>query len=523
MSTSDAHEIGYTPLTGHRRTLLICAVMLGALIQVLDMTIANVALPHMQASLGATPESIGWVLTSYIVAAGIFIPITGWMADRIGQRRLFLIVVAGFVIASMLCGLARSLGAMVLFRILQGLAGASLAPLAQTVMLDNTPPEKRGQVMAIFGMGVMIGPVIGPILGGVLTEQLNWRWVFFVNVPLGILCLMGLWVYLPERKRPPRPFDGKGFLLLASGIGALQLMLDRGQHVDWFSSWEIRIELVLAISAFWMCGIHFMTAKNPLYQTDMMRNTNLMVATLFMFIMGFLLMGTAALLPIMLQEIFGYPVIQAGLLMATRGVGTMLTMLLIGRAIHHIDMRILITSGMAIIGLAVWQMTGWTMDIDASTVAVNGLFQGLGIGMLFVPINIMAFWTLRPEFRTDGSGILNLSRSLGSSIGISVLVAMLANNAQVSHADLSAYITPARLGIDPTFLMLPGNATTAAMALIDQQIIRQATLIAFLNDYRILLLITILSMPTILLIRRPPASLQHEQSEDDGMNATMAH
>lgn len=513
MSTSDAHEIGYTPLTGHRRILLICAVMLGALIQVLDMTIANVALPHMQASLGATPESIGWVLTSYIVAAGIFIPITGWMADRIGQRRLFLIVVAGFVIASMLCGLARSLGDMVLFRILQGLAGASLAPLAQTVMLDNTEPAKRGQVMAIFGMGIMIGPVIGPILGGVLTEQLNWRWVFFVNVPLGVLCLVGLWVYLPERKRPPRPFDGTGFLLLATGIGALQLMLDRGQHVDWFSSWEIRIESAVALSAFWMCGIHFLTAKNPLYQIDMLRNTNLMVAVLFMFILGFLLMGTAALLPIMLQEIFGYPVIQAGLLMATRGVGTMLAMLLIGRAMHHIDMRILITSGMAMIGLSLWQMAGWTTNIDTSIVTINGLIQGLGIGMLFVPINIMAFWTLRPEFRTDGSGILNLSRSLGSSIGISLLVALLAHNTQVSHADLATYITPARLGIDPTFLMLPENATAAAMAMIDQQIIGQATLIAFLNDYRALLYITVLTLPAILLIRRPPVSARHNQGD----------
>ncbi len=486
--------------------------MIATVMQVLDMTIANVALPHMQAALGASQESVSWVLTSYIIASAVAIPITGWLSDRIGLRTLYLWSVGGFVAASILCGLAANIESMVLFRLLQGISGAFLSPLAQTVLLDNTQPEKRGQAMALFGMGVMLGPIAGPLLGGALTESLNWRWIFFVNVPIGVVAFAGLWLRLPELKRPARSFDLLGFATLALGLASLQLMLDRGPHLDWFSSAEIWFELAIAVSALWVFAIHIMTSRNPLYSRQMLTNRDLVVAVALMGVVGFVLTASMALLPVMMQGLLGYPVIDAGLLLAMRGIGVMISMAVSGQLVQRIDPRLTVATAFAMIALSFGEMSYWSLDVDWWTMAMNGFLQGLGIGLVFVPISTMAYVSLAQRFRTDAAGLLNLTRSIGSSIGISVVMMMLTHNSAVSHADLASHITPFRLWLDPALLALQAQMTEAGAALIDMEINRQAAMIGFLDDFHMMMVIVTCMIPLCLFIRRSEPTSGNQQA-----------
>tara|TARA_R110000782_G_scaffold49622_2_gene107907 strand:+ start:40731 stop:42284 length:1554 start_codon:yes stop_codon:yes gene_type:complete len=496
-------RLDYTPIPRHAG-LLKAATVLATLMQVLDMTITNVALPHMQAALGASQDSISWVLTSYIIASAIAIPITGWLSNRIGRRRLYLWSVGGFIITSVLCGLAANIEQMVLFRLLQGITGAFLTPLAQTVLLDSTPPEKRGQAMAMFGMGVVLGPVMGPILGGVLTESMNWRWVFFVNIPIGALAFAGLWFLLPDVKRPARSLDLTGFALLAISLASFQLMLDRGEHADWFNSAEIWLEFLVSASSFWMFCVHIITTKNPLYSRTMLGNRNLLVGTVLMAALGMIMTAAMALLPIMLQGLFGYSVLDAGLLLATRGVGVLVMMGLTGRLAAKIDPRFLIFFGFAIVSFSFYEMTQWNLDVDWTTMSINGFIQGLGLGMLFVPITTMAFSTLSAHDRTDASGLLNLSRSIGASVGISLVVTMLARNTATSHADLITHLTPYRLWLDPYMLALSGDGVKTGLAMLNAEVMRQASMIGFLDDFYFMMWLALCAIPLALLVKRSP-------------------
>ncbi|MGD9809993.1 MAG: MDR family MFS transporter [Sphingobium sp.] len=485
--------------------LLKVAIIFATLMQVLDMTIANVALPHMRAALGANQDTISWVLTSYIVASAIAMPVTGWLADKLGRRRLYLWSVGCFVIASVLCGISTNITEMVIFRLVQGVSGAFLTPLAQTVLLDYTPPEKRSQAMAMFGMGVILGPILGPIIGGALTESANWRWVFFVNVPIGLAAFGGLWLLLPDVKRPPRSLDLWGFALLALGLAAFQLMLDRGQSEDWFSSIEIWIELGVAITAFWIFVIHLLSARNPLYSRVILRDRNLVIGTLLMANVGFVLTTSMALLPIMLEGLFGYPVLDTGKLLAARGIGVLFTMAIAAQLMKLIDPRLLVAAGLGIIALTFWDMTGWTLDQGWYSMAANGFFQGLGIGLLFVPISTMAFATLPPEERTDASGIVNLARSVGSSVGISIVMTYLARGTSRSHEILGGYITEARLPIDPQTMIPADSLRDMAMALVNAEVDRQAAMIGFLDSFYLAMVVTLCVLPLSLLVKRSSA------------------
>lgn len=502
MSATDARETEPTPQIPAHAGWLKAAVILATLMQVLDMTIANVALPHMQAALGTSPESLSWVLTSYILASAVALPATGWLSDQIGRRTLYLLSVGSFVLASVLCGMATTLEQMVLFRVLQGLSGAFLTPLAQTVLLDSSPREKHGQAMAMYGMGVILGPVLGPIVGGWLTENLNWRWVFYVNVPVGLLAFSGLWLLLPQVKRPPRRFDVAGFVLLAAALTALQLVLDRGEGEDWFDSVEIWVEMIVAISAFWLFAIHIATAKSTLFDRSMLRDRNLAIAALFQGITGAVLVASMALLPLMLENLLGYPVFDAGLLLATRGLGAILTMAAAGRLVEHFSPSILITTGLLIISASFWEMSQWNLDVTGLTVGLNGFVQGLGMGFLFVPISAVAFSTLPVRHRTDASVLLNLTRSLGSSASVSIVLAILNRSTSVSHSDLVQHITPYTM-VDPTALGLPEGLSQAMWSALNGEITRQATMIAFVDDFRFALIFTLCAIPLTLLIRRP--------------------
>lgn len=491
------------PLAPRQKALLMMAVMAGTMMQVLDTTIANVALPHMQAALGATHDSITWVLTSYIIASAVVIPITGWLADRVGARRLFISSTVMFIIASMLCGISTNLAQMVAFRLIQGVAGAFMLPLAQTAMLDLSPRSKHGQAMAIYGMGVMVGPVLGPVLGGWLTDNFSWRWVYYINLPIGLACLAGLWLLLPEKPLTRRPFDVMGFWYLAFGLGALQLMLDRGAHVGWFDATEIWVEMGISIAFFWMFVVHMFTGKRPLFHPEMLADRNLLTGMLFLFVVGMIMLAGMALLPPLLQNIYGYPALDTGTLLATRGVGVMAGMALTGRLAEKIDPRFFVVMGFVMVAASLWVMTGWSLDIDEHAIIYSGLLQGLGMGIVFVPLNVMTFATLKLEFRTDASAMVNLSRSIGSSVGVSIVYALLARNIQTSHSDLAGHITQFSLPVDPNMALSMGPLDNAVMGMIDAEINRQAAMIAYLNDFYFMMWISIAAIPLALLLRRP--------------------
>jgi DHA2 family multidrug resistance protein len=471
---------------------------------VLDTTIANVALPHMQASLSATQDTINWVLTSYIVASAIALPISGWLADKVGRKRLLLISVVVFTVASVLCATATSLPEMVLFRALQGVGGAFIVPLAQATLFDINPREKHGQAMALFGGGVMIGPILGPVLGGWLTDNYNWRWVFLVNLPVGILCILIMMRFMPKTETHDRKFDMFGFALLAIALGALQFCLDRGQQNDWFQSWETIIEAGLAIAAVWMFLVHMVTAKHPLFERSMFADRNFSTGMLFMAVTGILLLAGLALLPPLLQNLYGYSVLQSGFLTAPRGVGTLISMIMAGRLVGKIDSRLLVGIGVTLMGVSLWMMTGFAIDQPSRPVIMSGVVQGLGLGLIFVPLQSLAFETLAPRMRTTAAALLNLSRNVGGSVGISVVSTQLVRMTQVAHADLVQSITQQTMPTaDPTILQtaIP-VAGPAAMAYINLEITRQALFIAYLDDFKLMMLVTFAVLPLLLLMKR---------------------
>ena len=497
---------GVAALPVANRGLLTLGVMLATIMQILDSTIANVALPHMQTALGGTADTITWVLTSYIVASAVAIPLTGWLSDTFGSRRLFLWSVAGFIASSMLCGLASSLPEMVGFRILQGISAAFMNPLSQTVMLDINPPERQPKAMAVWGMGVMVGPILGPVLGGWLTDNYNWRWVFYVNLPIGIFCFAVLWALLPSRPIRARPFDGIGFGLLTLGIASLQLMCDRGPSEDWFQSGELWVEALLAFAGFWMFAIHLATAKKPMFDRELFANRNLVTGLGFMLVIGVVMMATMALLPPMLQSLYGYPVLDTGLLLMPRGMGIVFSMWVATQLTQRgIDPRWLVGIGLAIAALSLWEMTGWTLVMESHSFVISGLVQGLGLGLVFMPLNAIAFATLDPKYRTEGSSLLNLFRNIGASVGISVVTAQLARGVQASHADLAGHVTPEALfGLDASIAERFGEMGSAAFAMIDAEVNRQAAMIAYLDDFWLMTLVTALVVPLVVFLRRPP-------------------
>jgi len=501
-----AHGADLPHLPVRHKGLLTLAVMAAVVMQVLDSTIANVALPHMEAALGATPESITWVLTSYIVAAAMAIPLSGWLASRIGTRRLFLLSVVTFIVASMLCGLARSLPMMVAARILQGVGGAFLSPLGQSIMFNINRPSEHGKAMAYYGMGMMVGPIVGPMLGGWLTDQFDWRWVFFINVPFGLVALVGLAILLPRSDESPRRVDLLGWALIATAVGSFQLLLDRGERVDWFNSTESWIEAGLAASALWMFLVHSATVRLPLFPPAILRDRNLLTGCLFMMMIGMVQLSGMALLPSLLQTLLGYPVMTAGVVLGSRGICMMAAMWLAGRLVRWCDARLLIGIGMVLVDYSLWEMTSWSLDMDWRPIVINGAIQGLGMGLLYVPLSVLTFGTLPPRLRTDGAGLFSLARNVGGSTGIAVATVMFARNSQVSHADLGAHLTPYNLPADPTLLNAAGDAGAGVVSMINGIVSRQAAMIAYLDDFKMLMIGGIAALPLLLLARRPAAA-----------------
>jgi DHA2 family multidrug resistance protein len=483
------------------RVLITLSVMLASIMQALDNTIANVALPRIQGSLSATQDQMAWVLTSYIIAAAIMTPLSGWLAGQIGRKRVFLFSVVGFTIASALCGLAQSLPEIVLARLLQGLCGAALIPMSQAVLLDINPPERHAKAMALWVMGVTIGPILGPALGGWLTESYNWRWVFYINVPFGILSFLGILTFMPETELRKSRFDFFGFTALSFAIGSFQLMLDRGQLKDWFSSTEIWIEAIVAALGFYLFVVHMLTTSKPAFVSPaLFKDRNFVTGNVFIFVVGVVLFATLALLPPLLQDLLNYPVVLTGLVTAPRGIGTLAAMFIVGRLMGIVDTRLIIAVGFGLTAFSLWQMTGFYLQMDTPLVVWSGLAQGLGTGFVYVPLAAITFATLSPEFRNEGTALFSLVRNVGSSVGISVVETLLTRNTQMMHSRLGEQITPYNDVLhsqSPTAL-----STTHGLAMLNHTVNDQAAMIAYNNDFKLMMVLTLCAIPLVLLLRR---------------------
>ena len=489
------------------RAIITATIMLATILQALDSTIAAVALPDMQGTFSATQDQVAWVLTSYIVASAIMTPMAGYLGDRLGRKNLYLIAVAGFVITSMLCGLATSIEEMVLFRFLQGCFGAPLVPIAQATMLDIFPPAQTGAAMAMFGMGVMLGPILGPSLGAYLTEYYNWRWVFFINVPLGVLALLGIQATIkdPAHRERDRPFDLGGFALLSVSIGSLQLMLDRGNSQLWFQSSEIVIEGLVAVVCFYMFIVHVLTKDRPLIEPKMFKDRNFSAGMIFMFVAGANMLATMALLPPFLQRLLGYPVLTTGYVLAPRGLGTMVSMFIVGRLVNRVDARLLLLVGLLISAYSLWEMSLFNTDVSLTMLIATGVIQGVGMGFLFTPVSVLAFSTLAPQFRTEGSGIFALSRNLGSSIGVSLLTGMLARYVQINRSWLVEHVTPFSDSMHaPGIANYMNPDTPAGLSMLDGTVVREAMMLGYADDFRAMVLVTLIAIPMLLLLKPTP-------------------
>ena len=497
---------------GLRRNMVTICAMTATIMQALDTTIANVALPYMQGSLSASQDQINWVLTSYIVAAAIMTAPVGWIANRFGRKRVFIICAAGFTVASVLCGLAQDINQMVLFRLLQGVFGAALVPLSQAVMLDSYALHERAKAMSIWGMGVMMGPIMGPSLGAWLTETYSWHWVFFVNLPFGIVTVLGLLAFMDEiRANRSLRFDWFGFAALAVGIGAMQVALDRGEQLGWLESNEIIAEIIVSIVGFYYFFAHSLTTEKPFIQFAIFKDRNFIGGCVFMTVIGLVLFSTMALASPYLQSVIGYPIITAGLLLASRGCGTFVAMMLVGRLMRHIEARTLIITGLCLTCLSLFCMTGWTDQTGVGEIVTLSILQGFGFGLVFVPLSTVAFLTLPNHLRTDGTSMLTLLRNVASSIGISVVIARLTEGSRRVYAVLDEHVTPFNHAMQmPDVHSIINMGTDAGRALADVMLTLQAQIIAFSQDYQLVMIVTLCAIPLTLMIGSTKAALRRQ-------------
>lgn len=426
-----------------KRLWITAVVMSAAVLQILDTTIVVVALPHMQGQLGASADQITWVLTSYLISSGIFMPLTGYMTDRFGRKTYLLASIAGFVAASALCGLATNLDEIVLFRLLQGVAGAGLVPTAQAVLVDVYPPAERGRAMAIFGVGAMVGPILGPTLGGYLTQVLDWRWVFFINLPVGVLALLGAWRFIPQTESRPRRADWLGFGFLAIAVACMQFVLDRGQEDGWFSSHAIQLAALVSVFGF-VCLVlrNLELGRDAIFDLGVFRDRNFSVSTLVFAVFMFGMYGVLTLQPMMLESLLGYPSFTTGLVLAPRGIAAMASMFLAGWGINRLGARPLILMGLVSTLFGTLVMTRYTLEIDTWWVIWPMLFQGFGLGLVFVPLATVCFATLRPEQSSEAAGVRQLGRSIGASLGVAVASAVVDREGQAAWNQMGGHLSP---------------------------------------------------------------------------------
>jgi MFS transporter, DHA2 family, multidrug resistance protein len=503
------------PQTSVNRALVSIAVMLTTIMVVLDMTIVNVALPHMMGALGATSEQVTWVLTSYMVSDAIFVALTGFLAARLGQRRLILICITGFVLSSALCGMSQSLFEMVVFRILQGCLGAPIIPLSQAIMVESFGRKERGKAMAIWGIGIMVAPVLGPTLGGFITDHMNWRWVFYINLPVGIISLLLATATVKNTARKMARIDWMGMALMIAGIGSLQLVLDRGNQEGWFDSSMITILSMVSALALISFVLRGWNKKDNIINLSLFRDRNFATSCSMMGAFGLGLFGIIAIQPIMLERLLGYPAELTGLVMAPRGIASAVGMFICGQLINRLDPRYLVFFGICMAAFGTSIMVSYTLDISPGWVVWPGVIQGLGMGMIFVTLSTLAYDTLPREVAAEAAGLFNLTRTVGSSIGISVIATVLTNRTQFHWQDLGGYInsfnTNLQVWLNAHGMSLNDPVTAHQLA---NTLDRQASMLAFVDAFWFVTISFLLMLPLVLLLRRPihhsdPAVAEH--------------
>jgi DHA2 family multidrug resistance protein len=490
--------------TGSARLFITLAVMSSTLIQVLDTTIVNVALPHMQGELGATSDQISWVLTSYLVSAAIFMPLTGYFADIVGRKRYLLVCIAGFVAASALCGLSRNLLQIVLFRMLQGVFGAALVPLSQAIMSDAYPPEERGKAMAIWGLGVMVGPVLGPTLGGWLTDAASWRWTFYINVPVGGLSWFLASQFVTDTPTKARRMDWTGLALLSIGIAGLQYAIDRGNQQDWFAANDIRVAALLgAIGTLGFIVYSLRATRHALFDIRIFADRNFGTACLVVAALGLGMFGGMVIQPILLERLFDYPIVTTGLVMAPRGIATAVSMLAVGRLVGRMDARILVAVGMLLSAGGSYAMAGYSLDVDMFRVIWPAMVQGLGLGLIFVPLSTIAYATLPRARMAEAAGLYSLVRTMGSAIGISAITTMLTRQGQVAWNELGGHIhkfDPAVLAYLRPLHLAPTDPL--AVGIMAGEVARQAEMLAMVDMFKLIAWSFLWMLPLVLVLRR---------------------
>jgi len=498
------------PTVANRGPITV-SIMLATLMNTLDSTIANVALPHIQGSLSASPEQITWVLTSYMVAMAVTMPLSGWLAGRFGVKWTFLVTIGGFTTASMLCGIADNLPQIVAFRFLQGMFGASTIPLSQAVLLNINPPERHPQAMALWAMGTILGPILGPVVGGYLTEAYSWRWCFLINLPIGILAMLGVAIFMAgSREAQRRRFDFLGFGVLAVSVAALQLMLDRGPSLDWFSSPEICAEALVSVIGLWVFVAHSVSTPHPFFDPGLFRDRNLMAATLFSMLTGVLIFASLAILPLLMQSLMGYPPLTAGLLSAPRGVTMFVSTYLMGRLTKFVDHRLSLLLGLVCMAVALWMMGNFDLSMDSGPLLLSALLQGVATGVLFVALTTLAFATIDQRLRPEATAFYNLTRNIAASVGISGMQALVAFNTQTMHASLASQVIPSDAAVRAGLPLALDPQTAAGALALNSEITRQATMVAYVDDFRLMLLFTLICAPLLLLLRPPKVRMLAE-------------
>jgi len=496
--------------------LIAVSVMFATFMEVLDTTVVNVSLPHIAGSMSATIDEATWVLTSYLVANAIILPMTGWLAGYFGRKRLLMMSVVGFTVASFFCGLAPTLGSLIFFRIVQGATGGALQPLSQAVLLEAFPPHERGKAMGFWGLGIVVAPILGPVLGGWLTDSYSWRWVFYINIPVGIasIAMTKMFIFDPSYiKRDEKSIDYWGIGMLAVGIGALQLLLDKGQQEDWFESSFIMALAIISAVTLTALVIHELRAENPIVDLRVFKARSYAVGVFLMTIVGFVLYGSLVLLPIMLQTLLGYPSLQAGIAMAPRGIGSFFMMPLVGWLTGRFDPRKLLTLGLIVGGSTLLWLSGLNLQAGYWDIFWPQLIQGAGLALLFVPLTTVSMDPIPRERMGYATSLFNLMRNVGGSIGIAVTGTLVARGQRTWGAILSSNVTPYDPATQSLFNQIRAGfiaagadgvtATNRTYAAIAGMVARQAAMVSFVQLFELLGFIFLALLPLVLLMKRP--------------------
>jgi DHA2 family multidrug resistance protein len=493
------------PFTSTERIIITVPVLVASLLHSINMSSAYVALPQIQGNLSATPDQVGWIVTSFVVATAVGTILIGWFNQKVGRRAVFLASIAGFTITSLMCASAETLTQLVIFRTLQGFASAPLLPVAQSIMLDTYPRERHGFAMSIWSMGMILGPVVAPTLGAYLTDEYGWRYLFFMNIPLGLLAFAGIWAVLPKADTVASKNDWLGIMTLIIGVSCLQLVLDRGERLGWFSSPEIVIEAALGTLCMYLFIAHCLTAKNPYINLTMFRDRNFVIGLLLIFVFGIAVFASLFILPLFLQNVQDYPVMTAGWIVSARGIGTMVAMLSGGYLADRFSGKYLILTGLMAVAFSNFWMTSWTAHVSMTEVVWITMINGFGMGVMWVSLATVTFSTLDPKFRVEGASLFALVRSIGASMGTSAIVATLTRSAQTNYVELRDHVNPFSEAFQMSGNLAWNLDTATGLAALRGLVIGEARMIAFLNDFNLLFLIVVLPMPLVFLLRRPKA------------------